>query len=117
MLLPIFKTAIQELSLMQTKWASILNPLIKNPLLNGHIIENITLPPDRAVIINHKLGRKLVGWFVIRYLDTTSSETTINGVICEFSDAENLEINLALGNLTYGGSVPATTIRINIYVF
>lgn len=52
-------------SQMLTKWASILNPLLKNPALDSLILENVTLVTGSNVI-NHKLGRPLQGFKVTR---------------------------------------------------
>lgn len=49
---------------LQTKWASILNPVLGNPLVNGQMIDNISLI-NGTTIVNHKLGRKLQGWFIV----------------------------------------------------
>lgn len=54
-----------DLSLMQTKWAAILNPLLSNPSLNSIILEKIVLISGTSTI-NHGLGRKLQGWRIIR---------------------------------------------------
>lgn len=53
------------LSLMQTKWASILDPVISNPSSQSLILNGINLVSG-ANTINHKLGRDLVGWRIIR---------------------------------------------------
>lgn len=65
MLLPIFKDENVNLMLMQTKWTSILNPLISNESNNSSILKGVKLLIGNNVI-NHRLGRKLVGWKVIR---------------------------------------------------
>lgn len=49
------------LDLMQTKWAQELNPVISNPVLQNNILKNLALVVGTNVI-NHKLGRKLIGW-------------------------------------------------------
>lgn len=49
---------------MQVNWAQQLNPIIANPLLQGHLIMNQTLI-NGTTIVNHGLGRKLIGWFVV----------------------------------------------------
>lgn len=50
--------------LMQTKWASILNPLIANPTNNISILKNVQLKSG-ANMINHLLGRLPQGWLVL----------------------------------------------------
>lgn len=63
--LPIFNTSIQELSLLQTRWASELNPVLRNPSLQSIILTNVALTSG-ANVINHLLGRKLQGWRIVR---------------------------------------------------
>lgn len=64
MSLPKFQDSSQSLMLMQTQWASQLDPVISCPLLQGRLIQGIDLSVGTNVI-NHKLGRKLVGWFLV----------------------------------------------------
>lgn len=49
---------------MQTKWASILNPLISSPSNQASILSGVLLQTGTNVV-NHLLGRKLQGWRVI----------------------------------------------------
>jgi hypothetical protein len=65
MQLPIVTTKAQDLSLVQTKWAAILNPVIALPLTQGTIIPNVSLVSGKNVI-NHSLGRNLMGWILVR---------------------------------------------------
>jgi hypothetical protein len=50
--------------LLQTKWSSILNPLLSNPLVSGILLKNISLITGSNVV-NHKLGRNPQGWILI----------------------------------------------------
>jgi len=63
-LLPKFTTESQPLMLLQTKWSSILNPLLSNPLVNGILLKNISLINGDNVV-NHKLGRNPQGYIII----------------------------------------------------
>ena len=65
MSLPIYQTDLREFSLMQTNWSSQINPLLNLPINNGLILQDIVLETG-VNTINHKLGRKLQGWFLIR---------------------------------------------------
>jgi len=65
MALPIFKSDSNEMGLMQTAWATQLNPLIANPICNGKVLKNVELSSG-ANVINHLLGRKLQGWILTR---------------------------------------------------
>lgn len=53
------------LDLMQTQWASQLNPVIDNPLSKPIVLKNVLLSTGTNTI-NHKLGQKLQGWFATR---------------------------------------------------
>ena len=64
MQLPQFQSSITPLQLMQSKWSSILNPIIAQPLNSPSMLKNISISTGSNVI-NHKLGRTPVGWLVI----------------------------------------------------
>lgn len=57
----------KNLSLIDTqdKWAAIINPVITNPVVNGLILTKVVLTAGDNVI-NHKLGRALQGWKIVR---------------------------------------------------
>jgi hypothetical protein len=65
MQLPIFKNDDQPFQLMQTRWASILNPILAGPLSQSNILANVSLI-NGVNVIDHKLGRKLQGWWIVR---------------------------------------------------
>lgn len=52
------------LELMQTRWASILNPVIALPTNSMLILKDISLN-NGDTVINHMLGRMQQGWFLI----------------------------------------------------
>lgn len=56
----------QGLNLSQTQntWATQLDPIIINPLVQGQLLQNVAINSGTNVI-NHKLGRKLQGWFIV----------------------------------------------------
>ena len=68
MSLPIYQTQSKDLSMLQTNWAQQLNPVIELPTNQGVLLENVKLSTGDNVI-NHKLGRKLQGWQVVRMQD------------------------------------------------
>lgn len=80
-MLPKFGTADEALSKLQTTWASQLDPLIKHPLNGSLVIKNVALSTG-VNSINHKLGRKLQGWTIVRQragatiYDTQDTSTT-----------------------------------------
>ncbi len=63
--LPIFYTEDKDLQLLQTGWSTQLNPVLSNPSLKSIILPNIVLAIGSNVI-NHRLGRKLQGYRVVR---------------------------------------------------
>lgn len=65
MRLPTIATTIQDLSLLQTKWKSVLDVLLSRPSLDCSILSNITLVTGSNTI-NHELGRVLQGWRIVR---------------------------------------------------
>ena len=64
MKLPIFQSSDDTLSLIQTKWASVLNILLGNPSLQNIILPNVAVINGQTVI-NHLLGKKLQGWRIV----------------------------------------------------
>lgn len=71
MSLPIYQSDSREMSLMQTAWAQQLNPVISLPISQGSILENIQLSTGSNTI-NHLLGRKLQGWYIVRQRSAAS---------------------------------------------
>ena len=65
MSLPQFQSNDRNLQMLQNQWASQLDPVLINPLVNGRLIQGQVLTSG-VNTINHKLGRKLVGWIVVR---------------------------------------------------
>ena len=63
--LPSYYTTDVSLSLLQSNWASLLDPLLDNPITKGLILENVQLVSGTNTT-NHKLGRKLQGWWIVR---------------------------------------------------
>ncbi len=57
----------QQLSLtnMQNKWAAAIDPVLANPTINNLVLHSVQLSTG-ANVVNHKLGRKLQGWYPSR---------------------------------------------------
>ena len=58
--------------LAQTKWSSILNPIISLPIISGNQINAIGLTANVPKAINHLLQRMPQGWFLV---DKTTNAT------------------------------------------
>ncbi len=79
----------QKLNLDQllTKWASIINPVITNPICNGIQLTDVTLSVGTNTI-NHKLGRKPNGYIITgmhkvysQIYDSPSTMPTLNLIL------------------------------------
>lgn len=53
------------LDLMQTRWATLLNPLLINPIMQGLAINNVILNATTPKTIQTTLERMQQGWFLI----------------------------------------------------
>lgn len=101
MALPIFASDSQPMHLMQTAWASKLNPVLANPATSGLLLKNVKLSSG-ANTINHLLGRPLQGWCIVRQRAAAA--------IYDSQDA-NLQPTLTLA---LQASAPVT---VDLYVF
>lgn len=54
-----------DLTATQNRWASVIEPVISNPANNSLLLKNVVLASGTNVI-NHRLGRKLQGWVIVR---------------------------------------------------
>lgn len=63
MALPRFKSDDQSLTLLQSQWASQLEPVINFPPVKGRLIKDVALAIG-ANKIDHKLGRQPQGWVI-----------------------------------------------------
>lgn len=99
-MLTIFQSPSQEMQLMQTSWASQLNPLLANPVSNVLILKGVLLASGDNQV-NHKLGRALQGWFVVgqnasaTFYDKQSSNKTPQLTLALTASA-NVTISLAV---------------------
>lgn len=85
MKLPIFQTDVRELSMMETQWASLLNPILANPFTNPSILKNVALI-NGATVINHKLGQLQQGYVI----------TNINGAATVYRSQPFNDLTLTL---------------------
>lgn len=97
MSLPYFQSTDRNMSMLQTQWASQLNPLLSNPLFQGNLIRNVALI-NGTTIVNHRLGRALVGWFLV----------DINGAATIYSSSHDA-LTLSL--------ISNAAVNVSLYVF
>lgn len=63
--LPKFPSSQNEINLLQTRWASILDPVVAAPSNNVNLVSNVVLSTS-ATSINHGLGQNYQGWYITR---------------------------------------------------
>lgn len=63
MQLPQIKDDNIPMQLMQSRWASILNPLLAKPLSSANILKGVQLI-NGVNVVNHLLGRQMQGWLI-----------------------------------------------------
>jgi len=63
MALPSFNTPDRILSMLQSSWASLLNPLLANPVTKGVTLTKINLI-NGSTVVNHLLDRQMQGWII-----------------------------------------------------
>ena len=103
MSLPILHSDHPEMTMMQTRWSQILSPLLNLPLVKGSVLQSVALSSSASPnVINHKLGRNLQGWFLVR--------NRANAVVWDSQDS-NSTPNLTLNLLC------SADVTVDIYVF
>lgn len=78
--LPRFQNQDKDFQLMQSSWLSVLNPLLKTPIINGSLLKNIDLVMGDNQVV-HTLNRPLIGWMISRF----------NGSFAEIYDNQDTE--------------------------
>lgn len=63
MRLPIFQSDSQPMTLLQTQWSQMINPVISLPQNQGVMLKEVELLTGTN-IINHRLGRRPQGWML-----------------------------------------------------
>lgn len=94
--LPRFQTQDKPLSDLISTWTPPLNSLLSLPINNGILLQDIEIITGTN-IINHKLSRKLVGWFPVRMqgtyaelYDTQSTNTMPDKTLVLNSNADTI---------------------------
>ncbi len=63
--LPKYNTEDRSLSLLMTNWPRVLDPLLDSPIATPILLQDVVLIAGQTVI-DHKLGKKLTGWEIVR---------------------------------------------------
>ena len=56
----------EDLNRVQDNIEKQYNQVVDKEVLDGHILQNVTLVPNKVNLVQHKLGRQIEGWIVIR---------------------------------------------------
>lgn len=98
MSLPLVHTNDRLINQLQQNVKQALDPVTDNPLVLGIILKDIVLTSGSNTI-NHKLGRTLQGWIIVRqqgpatFYDTQTSNLTPNLTLLLTSSA-NVTVNI-----------------------
>jgi hypothetical protein len=84
-------------SLMQTKWKSLLDPILANPINDVSILENVKLI-NGVTVVNHKLGRVQQGWFLtdIQGGATIYRSTPFNNLTLTLTSSAAVTVNIGV---------------------
>lgn len=101
MKLPLIHSQDNELNLIQTKWKSLIDPILSNTLVDGRLISGVSLV-NGSNTINHKLGRNLLGYIIVG----------INGIASIYDNqANNQTPDLTLTLISNAA------VKVNLWVF
>jgi hypothetical protein len=114
MALPLQQTTNADLSLLQTKWKAQLDPILALALLAGQVLPSQQLVSGTNAI-NHKLGRKLQGWYIVRRRQFKISGTATAYDIYDVQD--NNQTPQTTLKLTCSQGTPTNPVIVDIYVF
>lgn len=91
-----------DLNMMANRWATILDPIVANPLSKAVILKNVELAAG-SNIINHKLGRKLQGYYITRMRDAFAQiyDTQDDNSMPELTLLLNSSINIVVDMVVY----------------
>ena len=87
-----------EASRLQDNVAQALNPLTKNPLLQGHLLKDVVLTSGAITSVPHHLNRNLQGWFLVKQ-DTNavvwqSNASSLSDKILELNTSATCTVNV-----------------------
>ena len=91
-------TTDRIINMVQDNIANVLEPLSSNPLMSGLILTSVVLKTGSNTV-NHKLGRKLRGWFIVRQRSAASiydnqDSNTLNAVSLILVSSANVTVDL-----------------------
>lgn len=97
MQLPLQQTQVRDLSLLSTKWKSILDPLIANPMNSIIVLRNVHLVIGTNVI-NHLLGQMQQGWTLtdIQAGAVIYRNADFNSLTLSLSSSANVTVNIGV---------------------
>ena len=89
----------KDLNKVQSNIEQLMEPFLNSEVINGVLIKNISLNASITNQVNHKLGRKPLGWIIVRQRansiiwDSQDTNTKANRTL-ELSCSNNVTIDL-----------------------
>ena len=103
------KVSVNDFALLQDRLREFVQILEDNPILDGHVLENVTIYDGQTTIIDHRLGRQIRGWIV-------TDLVLPSGVNCHQIKRMRWDEN-HLDLYCDSSAITGTAITINLYVF
>jgi hypothetical protein len=84
-------------SLLQTRWKSILDPVLANPMTNMSILKNVALGVGNNQI-SHLLGQTQQGWIItdIQGVSTIYRNKPFNGVYLYLNSSASVIVSIGV---------------------
>ena len=105
--LELLRTQNSELRQVQDSVASVLRDVTSRSILDGRLLEDIVLEEGVVATIPHKLGRKLLGWILVR---KDANEDVWDSQASNPTPTRTLVLNNTL-------TAPGATMTISLWVF
>lgn len=97
MALPLQQTDNKDLSLLQTKWKSQIDPVLANPATDMSILKDVKLVSG-VNVINHLLGKTQQGWIItdIQAAATIYRSAPFNNLTLTLTSSANTTVNIGV---------------------
>lgn len=91
-----------KLNRIQTNVATVLDPVLATPIIDGVLVQNLTIPASGVLVVPHNLGRKALGIMVVMasaavsmpYALPANQGTPTGGIVLTFSSGAGALVNI-----------------------
>lgn len=91
-----------KLSRVQSNIVTALDPVLATPILDGNLVQNLTIPVGGKLLVPHQLGRPAVGAFVVMadapvsvpYAVSGEQFATSGGIVLTFDTGAGAMVSL-----------------------